>query len=292
MMKKLKKRLILPVLVLLAFLGFNLCTYSVNQGQFAIVKRFEKIEKVQTNPGLYFKQPFVESVTRISTRLQVYDIAPSDVITKDKKSMIADDFIIWKITDPTKFMQTLNGQKNAAEARVSVAAYNATKTIISAMTQDEIIQARGEALTRKITEASNSDIGAYGIEIVSAKIKRLDLPDDNRSAVYERMVSERNNIAASYTAEGNSNAQIIRNETDKEVAILKADAEKKAAELEAEGEATYMQTLQDAYNTAEKADFYNYIRSLDALKTSLAGSGEKTIVLDKDSELVKVLYGR
>ena len=128
------------------------------------------------------------------------------------------------------------------------------------------------------------------MEIITAEIKSLDLPDDNKSAVYDRMISERQNIAASYTAQGEAEAQKIRNETDKKVTVMVADANKNAEILIAEGEAEYMKILQEAYNTEEKADFYNYIRSLDALKASLSGK-EKTIMLDKDSELAKILYG-
>ncbi len=205
--------------------------------------------------------------------------------------MIADDFILWKVTDPVKFTQTLNASTRAAEDRVGVAVYNATKNTISSMSQDEVIAARGEQLTKLITEDSNSDIGGYGITITEAKIKALDLPDDNKEAVYERMISERQNIAASYKAQGDSQAQKIRNDTNRQVTIMEAEAKKQAAIIEAEGEAEYMKTLAEAYNTTEKAEFYNYIRSLDALKTSLKGRGDKTIILDKDSELAKILYG-
>ena len=133
-------------------------------------------------------------------------------------------------------------------------------------------------------------MSGYGIEVVQAQIKALDLPDDNKQAVYERMISERNNIAASYTAQGDAEAQKIHNETDKEVAIVKANAEKDAAVLEAEGESAYMSTLSKAYDTAEKSEFYSYIRGLDAIKKSLSGDN-KTLILDKNSELAKILYG-
>ena len=130
----------------------------------------------------------------------------------------------------------------------------------------------------------------YGIAIVQTEIKALDLPNDNKAAVYERMISERQNIAASFTAEGNSEAQKIRNRTDREAAIKLAGAEQSADILVAEGEAEYMRILQSAYNTPEKAEFYNFLRSLDALKKSFSGKGEKVIMLDKDSKLGKLLY--
>ena len=213
-------------------------------------------------------------------------------MTADKKSMIADMYILWRIVNPTVYYQTLNANVNNAKDRTGITVYNSVKSVISSMTQDEIIEARGEKLTQTITADANPDIQKYGIEIVQAQLKSLDLPDDNKQAVYERMISERNNIAASYTAEGESKAKKIQNETDKQVAILKAQAEKNSAKLKAEGEAKYMETLQQAYNDKEKADFYNYIRSLDALKVSLSGTGEKKLMLGKDSELAKILYGK
>ena len=213
-------------------------------------------------------------------------------MTADKKSMIADMYILWRVTNPTVYYQTLNANVNNAKDRTGITVYNSVKSVISSMTQDEIIEARGEKLTQTITADANPDIQKYGIEIVQAQLKSLDLPDDNKQAVYERMISERNNIAASYTAEGESKAKKIQNETDKQVAILKAQAEKTSAQLKAEGEAKYMETLQQAYNDKEKAEFYNYIRSLDALKVSLSGQGEKKLMLGKDSELAKILYGK
>lgn len=286
------KRIIIGVIALIiAAVAWFSCTYYVAQDQYAVVIQFGKIVATADTPGLRVKAPFIQTVATVPKSLQLYDISPSDVITQDKKSMIADDYILWKVSDPVKFMQTLNGSTSSAQDRAGVAVYNSTKTIISSLSQDGIIAARGEKLTSMITEDANSDVGGYGIVIVKAAIKSLDLPDDNKQAVYDRMISERSNIAASYQAQGNSEAKKIQNETDRDVTIKKSDAKKKAAVLEAEGEEQYMQTLQEVYNTPEKADFYNYKRSLDALKKSLSGKTEKTIILDKDSELVKVLYG-
>ena len=264
--------------------------YTIAENEYAVVTKFGRIVSVKDTAGLHFKLPFVERVTTISKATQLYDIAPSDVITKDKKSMIADDYILWKVTDAKKFTQTLNASVSAAEDRVSVAVYNATKNILSNMSQDELIEARGERLTNLITEESNSDLGNYGVEILKAAIKSLDLPDDNKDAVYERLISGRQNIAASYKAQGEAQAQKIRNETDRQVAVMKAEAQKQAEITIAEGEAEYMKTIAGAYDTEEKESFYQFLRSLDALKESLTG-GEKTIILDRDSPLARVLYG-
>lgn len=283
--------LILAVVLVLIPIGMTLCTYEVQENQYAVVTKLGKIARIKSDTGLFMKIPFIESVRKVPKEIQVYDIRPSDATTKDKKSMIADNFILWRVTDPAKYVQTLNSAKTEAENRVSVAAYNSTKNTISSMTQDELMEARGESLTDTLTKEANSDISGYGIEILQVTLKSLDLPDDNKSAVYQRMISERENIAASYRAQGNSTAQKIRNDTDKQVAIIKADAEKEAAKIEAEGESEYMKTLQEAYNTADKADFYNFLRGLDALETSLKSSEDNTIILNKDSEIVRILNG-
>jgi hypothetical protein len=286
-----KRFLLFIVVLIVLFLGFN-STYSLKENEYGIKLQFNKIVAIDDQAGLYYKIPFMQNVRKVPKSIQLYDIRPSDVMTSDKKSMIADMYILWRVSDPTVYYQTLNANVNNAKDRTGITVYNSVKSVISSMTQDEIIEARGEKLTQTITADANPDIQKYGIEIVQAQLKSLDLPDDNKQAVYERMISERNNIAASYTAEGESKAKKIQNETDKQVAILKAQAEKKSAKLKAEGEAKYMETLQQAYNDKDKADFYNYIRSLDALKVSLSGKGEKKLMLGRDSELAKILYGK
>ena len=275
------------VVVLLLFSSL----YSVAPNEYAAVREFGKIVKIEDTPGLKFKLPFIQNIQMISKATMLYDVPLSDVITRDKKSMIADNYVLWRVNDPTKYIRTLDAIEVRAEERIEAAVYNSLKNVISSMSQDEVIEARGEKLTQMLTDEANSDIGDYGIEVITAEIKSLDLPDDNKEAVYDRMISERQNIAASYTAQGEAEAQKIRNETDKTVTVMKANANKDAEILVAEGEAEYMKILQEAYNTKDKEDFYSFTRSLDAFQISPSG-GEKTIILDKDSELVKILYGR
>ena len=141
-----------------------------------------------------------------------------------------------------------------------------------------------------ITTTVDNQAKAYGIHVEDVKIKQFDLPDSNLNAVYARMISERNQMAEKYSADGNYEASIIRNNVDKQVNIIVSNAQAEAAKLEAEGEAEYMRLLAEAYNTKDKKDFYEFILALDALKQSLTGE-EKTIILDKDSELAKILAG-
>lgn len=288
-MKKIIILITASVLFLVGIIVALSSVYTVHTNETAIIVRLGKAKYVVNNTGLNTHTPFIESVIKIYTGDMLYDIPASDAITADKKSMIADNYVIWSVTDPVKYYQTLGGVQNRAEERIEAAVYNATKNTISSMTQDEIIDARGNTLTNAITTASNSDIAQYGLVIELAEIKALDLPDDNKAAVYERMISERNNIAAGYKANGTAEAQKVKNETDKQVSITVADAEAQGEIIEAEGEAEYMRILSDAYNDEDKADFYNYVRGLDSLET-LKGS-DSTIILDKDSEYARILYG-
>ena len=286
------KKALIWIVVIAAIVVFSSSLYTVNYKDVVLIQQFGRVVAIQNEPGLHLKTPFVQSTIAIYDGNRIYDIPQSDVITRDKKSMIADDYVIWTVKDVMKYYQTLGGVSARAEERIDAAVYNATKNTISSMTQDEVIAARGIELTNLITAESNSDISGYGIEILTAEIKALDLPDDNKEAVYERMISERGNIAAGYKAKGEAEAQKIRNETDKNVKITIADANKKAETLLAEGESEYMKILSDAYNNEEKSEFYNYLRSLDAIKASLGDNNNNTLILDKDSELASILYGR
>lgn len=288
MKMKLGKTVGIGIVVILLIVAFN-SAFVIKENQYGIVKEFGKIEKVINEPGLYFKIPVIQEVDTVSKELLLYDIAKSDVITKDKKSMIVDSFVLWRITDPKVFAQTLNTSTINAEGRIDVAVYNAIKSVISSMTQSDIIAARGQELTDYIMGNVSSSINQYGIEISTVEIKLLDLPEDNKDAVFERMISERENIAATYTAEGNAEAQVIRNTTDKEAALLISEAEKQAEILKAEGEAEYMRIMSEAYQDEQKADFYSFTRSLDALKNSITGDN-KTIILDKDSPIAQIFY--
>lgn len=287
MKKTFGKLLIVVVLLGVLFVGVN-SVFVIKENQYGLVREFGRIERVVSEPGLYFKIPFIQEKDTVTKELLLYDIAKSDVITKDKKSMIVDSFVLWRVTDPKTFAQTLNTSSVNAEGRINVVVYNAIKNVISSMAQSDIIAARGRELTDYIMQ-NVSGINQYGIEIATIEIKLLDLPEDNKDAVFERMISERENMAATYTAEGNSEAQVIRNTTDKETALLVSEAEKKAEILKAEGEAEYMKIMAESYDSPQKAEFYSFIRSLDALESAIQG-GDKTIILDKDSPITQIFY--
>lgn len=260
------------------------------ENEYKLIRQFGRVDRVIAESGVNFKIPFIQSADTLPKEILLYDMAPSDVITKDKKTMICDSFVLWKIKDPLTFAQTLNFSRTNAESRINTAVYNATKNVISSMNQDEVITSRDGLLAQRVIQEIGTNMEQYGIEMLDFETKQLDLPDDNKEAVYERMISERNNIAATYTAEGNSEAQVIRNTTDKEVAIQISEAQKQAEILEAEGEAEYMRILADAYSDDEKREFYTFVRSLDALKESMKG-GDKTVILSEDSPIARIFNG-
>ena len=288
-----KKKIILIPLLIIAISVISSSFVITKPGEYRVIKQFGKIVHVFENDGSSYgvnlKIPFIQSETVISSKLRLSDLPVSDVMTSDKKSMIADCFVMWKIEDPVKFIQKLSGSVQNAESRISSNVYNALKNVISSLSQEEVISGRDGDLAQLLTDSLGTNLETYGIKIQKIETKMLDLPDENKDAVYNRMISERNNIAASYTAQGEQQAQEIKNDTNEKVTVLIAQAEKEAATLVAEGEAEYMKILSDAYNDESKADFYSFVRQLDAVKATLK-NGNNTIVLDKDSPIAELFY--
>lgn len=317
-----KSRIVAIIFVVfLAFIVVSECMYTTQENEYSVVKQFGKIVATNDTAGLRFKAPFIQSVSSVSKATQVYDLPESEAITSDKKTMIVNAYVLWEVTDAKLYTSSLNASSTTAQGRIDVIVYNAIKTTISSMTQEELIASRDTAVAFDATDSELDDIeindmvedenrndvdviiisdrlrncvgnqcDQYGIKIKDIKIKVLDLPDENKEAVYTRMITERNNIAAAYTAQGQSAAQIIKNTTDAEVAVMISEAKAKAEATVAEGEAEYMRILAEAYNDPEKADFYLYTLELDTLKESVT-SGNTTLFLDSDSPIAQIFEG-
>ena len=288
-----KKTIIAIVIVLLLVIGLSGSLYTVREDQYACTFRFSEIVETTETPGLHFKVPFLDSVKYFSKATQFYDIPPSEVLTSDKQNMTVDCYILWEISDPQQFYRAL-GTTGKAEERLNAITYNALKNAMGRLAQADIINMNDGAerndIYEGITTTVDKQAGTYGIHVEDVKIKQFDLPDSNLNAVYRRMISERNQMAEKYTADGNYEASVIRNEVDKTVNITVSNAEADAAKLIAEGEAEYMKKLAEAYDSADKKDFYEFMLALDALEKSLTGDN-KTIILDADSELAQILAG-
>ncbi|MBQ3973199.1 MAG: protease modulator HflC [Lachnospiraceae bacterium] len=322
------------VLLLALFAIINLASVITYPNEYKVIKTMGKISRVTTEPGFSLRIPLIQSETTIPRSRQLYDIAPTEIYTSDKKKMEVDAYIIWRVTDPVKFTQTLNSSTTSAESKISAMVYGALKATVSSTSQEELIASRDAALDKNVDEDGLSDLEIqditsedlqeetaetedgmkvidqntrvislstkildqlsrdydpeqYGIEIQMVKIKKLDLPNENKDAVYNRMITERRNIAAAYRAQGESEAQKIRNTTDRETAVMLSEAQANADRLEAEGEAEYMKILSDAYNDPDKAEYYLFVRQLDAAKKSLE-NGNTTLFLDSDSPLASL----
>lgn len=288
---KTARKIVLAVILLAAIIVGSSSIVITNEDEYSLIRQFGKIDHIVSEAGLSFKVPFIQTVDKLPKQTLIYDLLPSDVITSDKKTMICDSYILWTITDPLKFAQTLNGSILNAETRLNTIVYNSTKNVISSTTQDDVISGRDGALSAAIINNIGNTLDQYGIRLLSFETKQLDLPNDNKAAVYERMISERDNIAATYTAEGSSEAQKIKNTTDKEVTVLLSEAEKNAEILIAEGEAEYMKILSAAYADESKQEFYSFVRSLDALKITMQGDN-KTVILSPDSPIAQIFYGK
>ncbi|CUH92613.1 protease modulator HflC [Herbinix luporum] len=291
MSKKVKRisGVFLILLIIAAAVLLSTSLVVTKEDEYSIIKRFGKIERVIDSAGLSIKTPFVETVDKLPKNIQFYDMPQSDVITVDKKTMVADSYVLWKISDPILFAQTLNSSITLAESRINTTVYNAMKNVISSNTQNEVISGRDGELNAAFMNDIGDTMEQYGIHLITVENKHLDLPSDNKNAVFERMISERAQMAATYTAEGESEAQMIRNSTDKEIEISISNAQTEAAKIIAEGEAEYMKILSKAYQDPSKSEFYTFIRALDAAKNSLKGS-DKTLILSEDSPLAQIFY--
>jgi membrane protease subunit HflC len=265
--------------------------YIVRENEYAYVTRFSKFVKIQDTAGLHFMLPILDKIEKIPQYRMMYDIPPSEVLTGDKKTLVVDNFAVWQIDDPYTFMRTVS-RISEMENRIDAVVYNAVKNTLGTMDQTTIINSDNRSIDDvniKITELVNAQLKNYGVSTVAVEIKRLDLPKDNESAVYSRMISERTQMAESFRAEGNLEASKVVNETDKEVGILLSKAASAAEELKGQGESEYMKIIAEAYSTEDRMNYYEFIRSLEALKVTM--KGEKTLILPADNFIVKVLNG-
>jgi len=288
-----KKSGIFLIILLLAILLAVNSMFTVRENEYACTVRFSKIIDTTDEAGLHFKIPFIDNIKYFSKATQLYDIPPSEVLTSDKQNMTVDCYILWSISDPKLFYQSLTSTA-AAQERLDAITYNELKTVMGTLAQSDIINmedgAKRNDIYENITVEVDNLAATYGIHVEDVKIKQFDLPESNLNAVYNRMISERNQMAEKYTADGNYEASIIRNDVDKQVNIIVSDAKAEAAKLEAEGEGEYMRLLAEAYDSEDKKDFYEFTLALDALKASLDGI-QKTVILDANSELAKILMG-
>ncbi|MCL2813041.1 MAG: protease modulator HflC [Oscillospiraceae bacterium] len=293
--KKITIRIVIIAAAVIAISILSSAFYTVQENEYALVIRFSKVVDTIESPGLHFKIPVIDEVKYFPKTKLFYDIQPSGFLTKDSKNMTVDCFIVWRISDPFVFWQQLLGSVSNAEGRLDTATYNELQKLVGRLEQNEIIDATDEKsrdnINVVVTTEAKKIVAQFGIEILDIKVKGFELPHENEQAVFERMISDRERVARFERSEGEKDANIIRNEVDREVNIIVSNAKAAAEKIVAEGEAEYMRLLAESYSGPQREEFFSFMRGLDALKASLSGPGAKTVILDRDSLLARILVG-
>lgn len=267
-------------IILIIFLALSIVI--VDETQYAVILRFGEIRRVIDQPGLNFKTPFVDNVVKFDKRYSIYDNPPERVITKDKKTLVVDSFIIWRISNPKTFLESMRTE-SLALSRLDDIVYSGLRNTLAKLDMDTIVT-QERSFLKEVLDFSVNNVKDYGIEIIDVRVKRTDLPLENRNAVFERMKSERQSIAALIRAEGEKEAQRIKSEADKRAAIIKAEALSKAEYIKGTGDASATKIYADAYQKDER--FYKLWKTLESYKEIVPGS---VIVLSKDMEILQYM---
>lgn len=272
-------------IVIIAMVGYNLFTFTVDETQKAAVLRFGEIVRIIEDPGLHFKIPFIQSVTYLEDRVINYDIQPLDVYTADQKRLAIDNYAIWRVGEPQLFIESTGGRLNSAQGRIDEIVFSDLRNILASHTLDEIVSEKRSLYLQEVTDLSSAKLADFGILLIDVRIIRADLPSEIEQAVFERMRSERQRIAAQLRAEGEEQARQITSNADKDVEIILADARKIAEKVRGEGDAEALETYAEAYN--QDPDFYRFWRTLESYRTALASNTR--IILSSDSDYLQYL---
>ena len=282
-----KKGTLLIIIIVAILILANLSLFIVDETKQAIVLQFGKPIRAISEPGLNWKLPFIQNVKFFEDRLLVYDAAPTEIITKDKKTLIVDNYARWRIIDPLKFLQTVR-DLNGAQARLDDIIYSELRVDLGLFNMSEIVSEIRESIMERVTKISNEKAGTYGIEIVDVRIKRVDLPPENEKYIFDRMKAERERIAKQYRAEGQEESAKIIAETEREKTVILAEAYKTAQTLKGEGEAESIRIYAESFN--QDPEFYKFYRTLEAYRKTF--KDKTTVLFSTDSEFLKYLTKR
>lgn len=258
--------------------------FTVHMTQSVIVLELQKPKKTITEPGLYFKVPFFQQVKYFSNQLLDNDSPPAEVITKDKKNLLIDNFTMFRIVDPLKFLETVRGEQGA-RARLDDIIYSELRVEIGQHDLTNIVTGTRDAIMQKVTKEANIKAAEYGLEVVEVRIKRTDLPPEIANSIFNRMRTERERIAMEYRSEGKEEATKIRAETDKEKTILVAEAYKQEQAIRGEGDGTSTKIYAEAFGKDPK--FFSFMRSMEAYKKSL--KTDTTLLMSEKSDFLGFL---
>ncbi|MGF7046007.1 membrane protease subunit HflC [Paenibacillus sp. DS2015] len=265
--------------------------YIVKEGEYKVVLRFGEAIRAVPEPGLKFKIPFVENVSTLPKYQMTYESAPTTILTKDQKPIVVDNYTVWRINNASKFLRTVQSVSGGIQ-RIDEAVYNSVRRKLSEVNYENIISENTERgnindeITKDVIEALTRD--DYGIEVVDVRIKRTDLPEENKQSVYNRMISDRQSIAARYLSEGDEESRKITSKADRTSTELLAQAKADAKKIISEGEGEAASIYNLAYSKDEK--FYSFYRTLQSYVVTL--QNEPVIMLPIDSPYTKILLGQ
>lgn len=275
---------IISILIAAVLFVGSSALFTVKQGETAIVFRLGEIVQTDLKPGLHFKTPFINSVKLFDSRLQTLDAEPERYLTKEKKNLIVDSFVKWRISDAKKFYTTMNGDIRLANLRLAQIIKDGLRAEFGNRTVQEVISRDRARIVKDITESTEEDISSFGIEIADVRVKRVDLPPDVSESVYQRMEAERTRVAKELRSEGSEAAERIRADADRQKVVILSDAYREAEILKGKGDATASGIFANAYN--QDAEFYAFYQSLNAYKDTFKDKTDM-ILVDPSSDFFK-----
>ncbi|QUL58353.1 protease modulator HflC [Paenibacillus tritici] len=265
--------------------------YIVKEGEYKVVLRFGEAMRTVDEPGLKFKLPFIENVSELPKYQMTYESSPTSILTKDQKPIVVDNYTVWRITNASQFLRTVQSVSGGVQ-RIDEAVYNSVRRKLSEVNYENIISedtGRGninDEITKDVVAALTRD--NYGIEVIDVRIKRTDLPEENKQSVYNRMISDRQSIAARYLSEGDEESKKITSKADRTSRELMAQAEADSKKIIAEGEGQAAKIYNQAYG--KSPEFYSFYRTLESYVTTL--KNEPVIMMPIDSPYAKILMGQ
>lgn len=259
-------------------------TYIVHERELAIKFKLGEIVTTINDPGLYFKIPLIHNVRKFDSRILTMDTPAERFLTSEKKNVIIDSFVKFRISDPRQYYTSTQGDERIAIARLSQIINDELKGQVSSQTIQQVISGERSVIMKKVTENAGPKTGALGIELVDVRIKRVDLPSDVSNSVFRRMIKERETVAKGFRSRGEEQAKEIRANADRQRQEILAEAFREAEETRGNGDAESARIYSDAYN--QDKEFYAFYRSLDAYKNSF-GNGDDILVISPDSEFFR-----
>lgn len=275
---------IVIVVIAAAFLILSSALYTVNETQTAIKLRLGEIVTVEDTPGLKFKMPFVNNVVKFDNRIQTLDAPAERFLTGEKKNVIVDSFVKWRISDAEQFYKSTGGNIARTNNRLAQIIKTGLKSEFSKRTIADVVSGERSEIMANILQLANKDISEFGIKIIDVRIKRIDLSQEVSNSVYRRMQAERHRVAKEFRSKGAEEAEIIRAAADRERTIILANAYRDSEKIRGEGDAVSANNYAQAYN--KNVDFYSFYRSLESYRKSF-GQNNDIMVLNPNTEFFR-----